>query len=120
MFWVRGEIVADRKMWLKQALPIAVGGVVILYAGYQLISSKNLFRGKTKRVQRKNPNFKLQEAMPEKKGAVKRKVGGGMRDVFLDIGWEEGSDSAVIIMYSEPEMKSVVNKVSLARHLLLG
>jgi hypothetical protein len=99
-------------MWLKFVLSMA-GGALLTYAVSRILSSK---KGLAEtRVFRKNPWFKLQDAMPEKKGLLKKKANMGFVNVYVDIGWETGSEAAVICLFRDNDMKSLMNKISLAR-----
>jgi hypothetical protein len=100
-------------MWLKFVLPIA-GGALALYAVSRMLSGKK--NAEETRICRKNPLFKIQDAMPEKKGFLKKKTNTGLINVYADIGWEETSSNAVICLYRDDDMKSLMNKISLARH----
>ena len=99
-------------MWLKFVLPIA-GGALALYAVSRMLSRKK--NAKETRVFRKNPLFKIQDAMPEKKGFLKKKANTGFINVYADIGWEKGSADAVICLYRDDSMNSLMDKFSLAR-----
>ena len=101
-------------MWWKFFLPIA-GGALALYSVSQMLARKKTATN----VCRKNPLFKIQDAMPEKKGFLKKNVNTVFINVYADIGWEEGSADAVICLYREEDVNSLMNKISLARQALL-
>ena len=102
------------EMWIKHVLRIA-GGAVALYALCRFITDRNVLRKSSKRIFRKNPSFQIQEQMTEKRGFLKIRTAGGFRDVYVDIGWEEGSKAALIVIYEDAAMKTEVERVSLAR-----
>jgi hypothetical protein len=107
---------SDRSMfsWVKVILPIA-GGVATLCAVAHLLKlTSNQI--KVVKLHHKNAEFKIQVAVPERIGVLRKKaLFGWTAWWYADIGWE--CETVVIYFFHDAGMKKIARKLSLGRHV---
>ena len=97
--------------WVKVILPIA-GGVATLWAVAHLLKlTSNQI--KVVKLHHKNAEFKIQVAVPERIGVLRKKALFGWTAWYADIGWE--GETVVIYFFHDAEMKKIARKLYLGR-----
>jgi hypothetical protein len=100
-------------LWVKVILPIA-GGVATLWAVSHLLKlTSNQI--KVEKVSHKNAKFKIQVAVPERIGVLRKKAIFGWKAWYADIGWV--GETVVIHFFHDAEMKKIARKLYLGRYV---